>query len=273
MHETINHQKYPFEIQRPTVKTLGGLVVAAGSVELGAWTNLEDHNHVEIPPMDKRNAGHVLQAMKNTAAAMAHVDQLDFTFSDRKLDGGRLLRYKARWGEVDKKSLEGAGLSVEIAGPTKRRKGHNMLPRFKPQVVTNVSTMHRTARGEDGRPIKGRLDALTDAAHMPFRDASVGSVHISCLPGSRVGRQLQHDRSLRHEAIQESARVLKEGGYLVWDGGVPEDYESIVQNGLSPVALVFDLKLYEADVDHYDSPQLDVDGIYQKISPPPEPKP
>jgi hypothetical protein len=212
--------------------------------------------------MEMTQAGQVLHAMKHTAADMANVNKLAFDFTDSRVEQGRFLSYVATWGAVERDEINNAGLSVEFAGPTSRRKTTHILPKFKPQMVTNVSFHHRTIRGSGDR-IKGKLHALADASHMPFRDASIGSVHISCLPsGNNIG--LAHGAPLREQAITEAERTLKGGGYLVWDGGNKNDYDRIVAHGLQPMALRIGLSMFERNDGLYEGPTLDFNGVFQK---------
>ena len=98
---------------------------------------------------------------------------------------------------------------------------------------------------------------------MPIENNSIGSVHISCLPRGPI-ELIRSGSLIRERAISEAARVIKEGGYLIWDGGMISDYDFIVKNGLVPKKSVFKIEMGQINDDSFYRPNLELSGVFQK---------
>lgn len=147
-------------------------------------------------------------------------------------------------------SLQGQP-TLEIAGPTHR--GYPIIDNRLPSapIVTNIlptSTDYET------------VDVLADFKRLPFRSGTFGMVLASCISiynkpnddpaTARYNRHQAFDayssyvsfggivsertleKNPRLAAIEEAARILVQGGLLVWQGGNPEDVEIADLNGL-----------------------------------------
>lgn len=114
----------------------------------------------------------------------------------------------------------------------------------------------------EGSPFfDGSVDFVADGRSLPFTEESVGSIFISYLgqvskkgvyelieagledkvpkverersPAKTEAELLSNIAKLRQAVIKEAERVLRYGGYLVWQGGKEEDIAFALQNGFS----------------------------------------
>lgn len=166
--------------------------------------------------------------------------------------------YEATKGGITEDEVRSAGVSVEFGGPTERKEGIHVLPGYQPDVVTNIEQDSLLL----GEPTQ-KLDALTDATNMALAAESVGSVHISGLDGGE--KDLEFGSPTRDAAIQEAQRVLKEGGFLVWDGGTPKNHSTIIAGGFVPRKVEYFMSVLERADGTYRNPSLVVSGVYQKL--------
>lgn len=249
----------------PTIETMGGLIIGYGEDSLAPSSYIDAPGNVRVEIFDKRIAKSIFAAARNTASEIVMGEPLKFVRGTKPfVYESRVEFQESRWGEVDVGDIERIGLSVEIAGPTERshQKPH-MLPDYQPQIITNIGLLHKNT----STPVESRLDALVDATQMPFDDNSVGSVHISDLPGANFGAVHKSDGvDLRRSAILESHRVIKEDGYLVWDGGVLRDHREITELGFRPVYLYFKAQMIRYRRNRFNHPNFWTSGVYQKTA-------
>ena len=176
-------------------------------------------------------------------------------------DDYRTIQQTFSWGDIDWNTVHDAGVAVEFAGPTIRSEKHHILPDALMDVVTNVTAQ---PLGLDS----SKLGAVADVRNMPIADESVGSVHISALNGAPREFEQNHESDLRDKALQEAARVIRPGGYLVWDGGTQQDYDLIIKLGFEPVKIRVQTRVYEVikseSPRRYLGHELDVDGVFRK---------
>lgn len=172
------------------------------------------------------------------------------------------------WGGIDEPMVRSAGPSVEFGGPSDVY-DTDILPGFTPDHVSNV-TASRTLDSKS-QIARGPVDFVADVRNTPFAAESVGSVKVKSLTDSSFrpegfgGGFHDHFRGLRSVAIQEATRILKPGGYLVWERGRREDYFAILEAGLEPVAVkVEHVITQDATTGMYTSPSFVVNGVYQK---------
>ncbi len=187
---------------------------------------------------------------------------------DAQLPGRQIYESQQQWGSVDPAAVTEAGLSIEFGGPTRFKPG-NILPHHTPDFVSNITTDQEI--NNKGQRVLGSVDFLADAGQMPVASESLGSVVVSDLPditgfpddfadGTRDSW-----RNLRERAITEAERVIKPGGYLIWNGGRKEDFDQITQLGLQPLSLnVIHSVIHEPISNTYTDPTMHVNGVYQK---------
>lgn len=114
------------------------------------------------------------------------------------------------------------GPTVEIGGPTEGgyHMGKDTTWHPVPDYITNVSPERPTLYGQD---IGSQdINLILEADKMPFAAASVGVVFASNLP-----------REVRMPMFQEVCRVLEDGGYLVYQGGLEEDIKKAGELGFT----------------------------------------
>jgi hypothetical protein len=209
---------------------------------------------------DKSAGRVVLARMREEAEAIAG-QPLNFSFSSYQVEGmsddERIIDYQATAGKVMEQDIRAAGRSIEFGGPTERGVGTHLLPDFEPDAATNVTAAPM------GRMPKSRIHAEADAAAMPLADETVGSIHISAL-GRGESENGTADDHITQGAITEAARVLRHGGYLVWDHGIVHDHEWAIANGLVPVQLSFSLHMAQKSDGTFSHPGINMSGVYQK---------
>lgn len=132
--------------------------------------------------------------------------------------------YKETGFDVYRELAQRQGHFVEVGGPTLG--GYELINTSKLDRrlwITNVTP----AGCEIYNPYSGELvnvlpiDFQLDATRMRFNDGSIGALFASCL-----------FNNVRPQALSESARVLEQGGLLIWQGGREEDIYDAIQNGL-----------------------------------------
>jgi len=152
---------------------------------------------------------------------------------------------KEKWEKsgfsTDEELDERRGPFIEIGGPTKD--GFELVDLkkltkklYQSNVFTNPEKVFMepgtsTAELSRGKPKK--VDFLADARDLPFADGSVGALFAAYLP-----------RHVRQHFIQESGRVLEQGGLLVSEGLTKEDFESAAANGFELGGYVIHLADY-----------------------------
>lgn len=163
------------------------------------------------------------------------------------------------WGEIDTREIIDAGISFEVAGPSRRLIDENIVPDITPDFVTNITEQS-----------SGEIAMFVDAQGLPVRPNSLGSVHVSFLMGAN-GEYNEEPNLLRRHAIEEAWKALHDGGYLVWDGGTLGDFTTIMQLGFVPRKLETWI-LMEQDYDEsapdtgYRDAGMAINGVYQKMS-------
>jgi hypothetical protein len=240
-----------------TLTMLGEYVASVGGVQYCSATDIKDYR-IEGRPIDYEEAVWFSHKMEQILDELSYGNELQ-QYSE--VHAGGVINY-GKWSSLSDGAIEEAGISVEFGGPSLRGSKGYMLPGFKPDIVTNLAHQH-----SNGEVIpRGELQLLADAAKMPFADASIGSIHIAYLPGDYVHKSkgLVSATPLRNGAIYEAARVIKPGGYLVWDGGVKTDFDRIIGQGFEPVALSMDYSVSVLAEDVCLNPRFSVDGIFQK---------
>jgi hypothetical protein len=116
---------------------------------------------------------------------------------------------------------------IEVAGPTDR--GFELIDESKLDRevwVSNISPGYPMWNDNTGEFIGyfGKVDFQADATTLPFATDSLGGILASCLPSE-----------VREDAIKEASRSLKEGGVLVWQGGVASDIKTAEDGGFEAV--------------------------------------
>ena len=221
---------------------------------------VERVNDLDVSGEFKREeAGTVMSALKEMADEIAGTE-LSFDFKDEhyRHSSYRFLIYSASTGDFNTNEINAAGVSMEFGGPTNRTTEKNILAGFSPDIVTNII---KQPPGFSDESID-QIDSLADATEMPVADSSLGSVHISCM--NRFNEPGAIGSPIREKAIDESARALKDGGFLVWDGGFLGDYDRMIQNGLVPTYMEFRLAIAKPSEDTYAGTAISFNGVFQK---------
>lgn len=173
---------------------------------------------------------------------------------------GLIIERLQSWGGIDERTIQAAGHSVEVGGPSKVSR-HDILPGFKPDYVSNI--VAQSMSGRAGQLATGAVDLVADARQLPFADLSLGSLKASHLPGVRHPNQLDED--LRYNAILEARRIVKRGGYLIREGGTTHDFDTIRANEFEPVSLLVVSSVnQDAVADKSYRPRIEVNGVFQK---------
>ena len=222
--------------------------------------NVEWVNGVDMSgSLTRKDASTVMSALRELGNEVAE-DILSYDFKDEYYQHSlyRFLVYTSSNGSFNPDEIAAAGISMEYGGPTDRVAERNILAGFTPDIVTNITNQPVGFSAES----IAQIDALTDATEMPVANNTLGSVHVSCM--NRFNEPEKVGSPVRERAIDESARVLKEGGFLVWDGGFLEDYDRITQNGLVPTYLEIRLAIVETGEDTYEVPSIIFNGVFQK---------
>lgn len=160
------------------------------------------------------------------------------------------------------------GPTIEVAGPTDEGfffhdiRENIVRPRkidlFKERKAFVSNLYPGSPRFEQGQfnHFFGTADFIADARELPMKEGKAGVLFCSCLGpmgvrGREEMRRLGFEKAvsrmesekrtpqngikesvrLREEVIQEAKRVLKEGGLLVWQGGIPNDFAFALNNG------------------------------------------
>lgn len=192
--------------------------------------------------------------------------EIEDTISKEYIDNGEhqptiVHTHQQAWGQCDAQEVAAAGLSLEVAGPTMRRPGRNILPDAQVALVSNLINNKVLSHA------KAHLDLRADGTCLPFVGESFGSVHAAYLPGV-MRHALDGYEHLRSGVISEAVRVLRPGGFLVWDGGSVDDYQQILACGLRPRKLITQSSVHERFIDDtrslYEGIAFSVHGVYQK---------
>lgn len=135
--------------------------------------------------------------------------------------------YKESGFDAAKSLRERKGNFIEVGGPTTQGYELVNINRLDRRLyITNIDPkgcplfdpFSRTPRVVRYLPI----DFPADATNLKFTDKSIGALFASCLNGN-----------IRSKAIAEAARVLEDGGLLIWQGGTEQDIiEAVFREGL-----------------------------------------
>ena len=89
-----------------------------------------------------------------------------------------------------------------------------------------LSEMLKDARLAEAQRLRDAVDLSVDGRQIQFPDESFGAVLVSYIEGP-----------LRRDVLREAKRVLKKGGYLIWQGGfgIRTDMSDITNLGFDPL--------------------------------------
>ena len=211
-----------------------------------------------------------LESQKNSPREIGEWSDRGWT-TKRFLENGQNWEVRAREGfhpGEEVKRIEGP--TIEVAGPTDEgfffhdiqkdiaRPHKNDL--FKERKVS-VSNLYpdrpEFTEGKFSRFV-GMADFIADARDLPVREGEIAALFCSCLgPMGRMGREemrrlgfektvsrlereaaskkntIEDSVRLREEVIQETQRVLKDGGLFIWQGGTFHDLKFALNNGFA----------------------------------------
>jgi hypothetical protein len=170
-------------------------------------------------------------------------------------------RWLTNYGEdISATTMKAAGAVVEFAGPTDWQRdnglGGSLMPiGVEPDLVSNLNRDYL----EDDEEV----DYFDDVCNTLHPNESIGTFAISCLDGAQRFSD-DEDFGLRDGAIAEAGRIVRPGGYLVWQGGVPQDAEKAIEVGFDLATVKFKTGIEELNGGYFIYPSIDVDFIARK---------
>lgn len=130
--------------------------------------------------------------------------------------------------------------AVEFGGPTyDNYKNLIDINKLKNIIITNIKKTVKVEHNNFTTYKDLDIEMLIDATNMPFADKSLGTVLFSRLNSDDIYKKSKGNKSYRYELIKElnrkvineSYRVLKEKGILIYQGYFSDDVIYATQNG------------------------------------------
>jgi hypothetical protein len=209
----------------------------------------------ERPPNEKR--GNEPDSRENTGREAAEVRRTRGNIEVRVREISkkeRITEWKVKEFDLVKKISELSGPIIEVAGPTTA--GFEQIDTKHFRDRTFISNLYPGVPifKRDTVVFKGRVDFQADATKLPLKDGSAAAVLCACLGPTPLETAVPdfetrddffaYRDDLRVRAIQEAYRVIKDGGFLVWEAGTRRDVTAARKTGF---AIMQEIKEQMAD--------------------------